>query len=274
MGCHFQYRYARLAFLTIAALVAPSALAAQVVVRGILYDDSSGVRLSAAAVMLVDPQTDAPVVNTRTDSLGQFTLKTARGVYQIAAVREGYTSVLSAPIPLADGELLTVRIPIAARGDPRNKIGVLEHIRSASAASPPSPGASRLAALERRKVLGTGLQYGRADLDKSSATTVGQFLLAVPGASIRDPSRASSLQMRRGSSTLPSNAALACHVGWFIEGNRVDRPGANAMTEGLSDIRLDDVEAIEVFRGLSEMPPEFAAPDLRCGAIALWMRHG
>ena len=37
---------------------------------------------------------------------------------------------------------------------------------------------------------------------------------------------------------------------------------------------LDAIEGIEVFRGLSELPSEFAAPDLRCGAIAIWTRRG
>ena len=35
---------------------------------------------------------------------------------------------------------------------------------------------------------------------------------------------------------------------------------------------MEAIEAVEVFRGVSEMPAEFAAPDLRCGAVAVWMR--
>ncbi len=87
---------ARAAYLALVALAAPATIAAQVVVRGIVYDDSTGARLAAAGVLLVDPRTDAPVANTKTDSVGQFILKSSKGVYQIAAVREGYTSVLSA----------------------------------------------------------------------------------------------------------------------------------------------------------------------------------
>src|SRR5262245_23467670 len=100
----------------------PISASAQAVVRGFVYDDSTGTRLGGAAVMLVDPQTDAPVVNTRTDSLGQFQLKTGRGLFQIVAIREGYKQVQSAPVPLVDGEQLMVRVPIAMNGEPRNKI--------------------------------------------------------------------------------------------------------------------------------------------------------
>ena len=70
-------------------------------------------------------------------------------------------------------------------------------------------------------------------------------------------------------------AVSACHVGWFVDGHRMDMPGrTDPVTEGLGTMALENVEAVEVFRGLSEMPAEFAAPDLRCGAIAVWTRRG
>ena len=63
--------------------------------------------------MLVDPQSNAAVAYTATDSAGGFTLQVKDGVYQIGAVRPGYVSVLSAPVPLQSGERLTIRVPIA-----------------------------------------------------------------------------------------------------------------------------------------------------------------
>ena len=46
------------------------------------------------------------------------------------------------------------------------------------------------------------------------------------------------------------------------------------MTDGLAATTLEAVELVEVFRGISEMPAEFANPDLRCGAVAIWTRRG
>src|SRR4051812_1734180 len=103
--------------LAIAAVPVAHTLCAQAVVRGVLYDDANGTPLRGT-VMLVDPSTDAAVVHATTDSLGQFQLQIKRGVFQLAAVRPGYNSVLSAPIPLENGERLTVRVPIATEGDP------------------------------------------------------------------------------------------------------------------------------------------------------------
>jgi len=274
MGSHLHRRALHTAAIAIGFSM-PFSAGAQAVVRGFVYDDSTGNRLAGAAVMLVDPQTDAPVVNTKTDSLGQFQLKTGRGRFQLVAIREGYKQVQSAPLPLADGEQLMVRVPIAINGDPRNKIGVLEHLKP-SAAVRSANEAGHAADIARRRLVGTGLQFTRDQLEESQANTVADFLRRIPGVDVQDGASSDNVQMRRGGgAALASRSpSLACHVGWFLDGMRVDRPGAQSMTEGLSSIRLDELDAIEVFRGVSEMPAEFAHPDLSCGAIALWSRRG
>ena len=87
-------RAAATASLVIAALVVSSDVAAQAVVRGVLYDDATG-RPLQGTVMLIDPQTDAAVVHSATDSAGNFSLQTKTGTYQISAVRPGYKSIIS-----------------------------------------------------------------------------------------------------------------------------------------------------------------------------------
>jgi hypothetical protein len=286
MGLQFILRApsaARVILLAGAFVVSAQSARAQVVVRGVLYDDANGARLRGT-VMLVDPATDAPIVHTTTDSLGQFNLKTTSGVFQIAAVRSGYTSVLSAPVKAQNGERFTVNIPIAAVGDPQHRIAVVEHVRPAVPAAQDAneqvaDGMSPADAdrFRARKTLGTGLQYGRKDFEKLSVTTLGEFLQSIPGLSVRDPSSTSSMQTTRAS-TLPAGLAPhgtpACHMGWFLDGHRMDLPGrTDPVTDGLGSLQLDGISAIEVFRGLSEMPPEFAEPDLRCGAVAIWTRR-
>ena len=86
----------------------------------------------------------------------------------------------------------------------------------------------------------------------------------------------SSVQMSRSAGTPMWNASGSpCHVGWFVDGRRMDLPGrSDPLTDGLGSMHLDTIDGLEVFRGVSEMPAEFAAPDLRCGAIAVWTRRG
>jgi hypothetical protein len=50
-----------------------------------------------------------------------------------------------------------------------------------------------------------------------------------------------------------------------------DRPGGDIQVDDL--VSPLDVEAVEVFRGLSSVPPEFLTPEARCGVIAIWTRR-
>jgi hypothetical protein len=281
MGLQFILRAPSAMRAIVLAVLASSLASAQVVVRGVLYDDANGARLRGT-VMLVDPATDAAIVHTTTDSLGQFSLETRTRTFQIAAVRPGYQSVLSAPVTAQSGERFTVNIPIAAVGDPLHQIAVVEHVKPAWAA--PKSAIEHMAAsdaesFQSRKALGTGLHYVRQDFEKANAATLGEFLQNIPGLRVRNPSSTASMQTSRSagmnSVTSRGMSSAPCHMGWFVDGHRLDLPGRiDPITDGLGSMQLDAVSAIEVFRGLSEMPPEFAAPDLRCGAVAIWTKRG
>jgi hypothetical protein len=280
MGFQKSLRAAAAATLFVSA-VSASRVAAQAVVRGVLYDDSTGTPLRGT-VMLVDPATDAAVVHVATDSSGGFELKTARGVYQIAAVREGYKSILSAPVTLGDGEQITVKVPIASAGDPHHQIGITAHIRPrGTAASSAADDLLAQVGYNARKASGVGLQYDRRDFDKSPYHTLGEFLQNVPGLTVADPSSTSSMRMNRsmagslGALAAPGSSLAACHIGWFVDGYRTDMVGhPDPLTDGLGLMDLGSIEAVEVYRGISEMPAQFAAPDLTCGAVAIWTNHG
>jgi hypothetical protein len=260
------------AMFAIAGSLIPSTTSAQAVIRGVLYDDVTGLPLQGT-VMLIDPNTDAAVVHAPTDSLGNFLLQTRNGTYRIAAVREGYKSILSAPVPLENGEKLTIRVPIAIDRDPQHQIGVTEHIRPGgkdgdSDRRPP------MTSYEARQKSGIGMHYSRTQLEKSGLSTLGQFLMTVPGLTVMNPNSASSMQTSR-SHALNTAGMPTCRLGWFVDGRRMDLPGGRTdpLTDGLASWMLESVEAVEVFRGMSEMPAEFAAPDLKCGAISIWTRH-
>ena len=280
MGFLKSFRAAAAATLFVGAMSAPR-VGAQAVIRGVLYDDSTGTPLRGT-VMLVDPATDAPVVHAPTDSVGIFELKAQDGVYQIAAVREGYSAVLSAPVTLRDGERLTIRVPMATSGDPRHQIGVLEHIRPQGTTRNGAPHDEIDAGgYNARKASGLGLHFDRRDFAKTNFTTLGQFLQSVPGMRVGNPNSASSMSMGRsmagslGALAAPGSSLAACHVGWFVDGYRTDMRGRNdPLTDGLGMMDLRSIEAVEVFRGISEMPAQFAAPDLGCGAVAIWTVRG
>ncbi len=270
---------AGLSLTTMAGLSNTSA--AQATIRGLLYDDATGTPLRGT-VMLVDPSTDAAVVHVTTDSAGRFSMQSRMGTYQIGAVHPGYQRMLSAPISLVNGESMTIRIPIAEQGDPVHRIGVTEHVKPDAPTSEALEKRRRedqMGGFDSRRAVGTGLHYDRAQIEKSVFHTLGEFLQAVPGFRVLDPNSTNSMMLSRSSGmTLASGisgSVVSCRLGWFIDGHRMDLPGrSDPITDGLGSMSLDTIEGIEVFRGLSEMPSEFAAPDLRCGAIAVWTRHG
>jgi hypothetical protein len=276
MGFEFRIRRAN-AIAFACTVFAVSSAGAQAVVRGILYDDATG-RPIAGTVMLVDPATDAAVVHVATDSTGQFALQARASTYQLAAIHPGYKSVTSAPIHFLDGERLTVRIPIAEAGDPQNKIGVLEHVRPQAQPKAAETARSVTDGVAGRKAAGVGLQYSHDDFDKTNYQTLGQFLQTVPGLRVSDPRSASTMAMSRSTSSMVNSvlgrSGSDCHVGWYVDGHRMDLPGrSDPMTDGLASLSLDAIEALEVFRGLSETPAQFADPDLRCGVVAVWTRR-
>lgn len=280
MGSQLIRRAATTASVVFAALAIPLIAGAQIIVRGVLYDDETGAPLRGT-VMLVDPTKDTPVVYSPTDSMGQFSLQAANGTYQIAAIRPGYTSVLSVPVPFENGEQLTIRIPIAVGGDPQHRIGVVERLKAGQNSSRVIDGNRRASVndgFQSRRALGTGLQYDRARLEKANVTTLGEFLQGVPGLSVLNPSSTSSMQMTRGAGAGLISAGggpAACHVGWFVDGHRMDIDGRiDPATDALGSMQLETIEAVEIFRGVSELPPEFSAPDIRCGAVVIWMRRG
>jgi hypothetical protein len=284
MGLQFIVRASSVARAVLFVVAAQAVASAQVVVKGVLYDDANGARLRGT-VMLVDPATDAPIVHTGTDSLGQFSLKTSTLMFQIAAIHEGYKSILSAPINAHNGESFTLNIPIAETGDPQHNIAVVEHVvpegwrPRANAPTVDGMPSSAAEQFQSRRAVGTGLHYTRKDFDKTKATTLGEFLQAVPGLRVGDPSSATSMQMTRSSGMTGLASQMspgsACHVGWFVDGHRMDLPGrSDPLTDALGSMQLEGISGIEVFRGLSEMPAEFAEPDLVCGAIAVWTNHG
>src|SRR5689334_8570337 len=213
MGSSILRRVLAIVVVGVAASFLPGHADAQAVVRGLLYDDATGAPLKGT-VMLVDPGTDAAVVYTASDSAGKFVLKTRLGAYQLAAVYPGYTRVLSAPIQLVDGEQLTVRIPIAEKGDPAHKIGVIERVRPGEAKRADGQ-ANMVSRQEMRRRTG-GTSYDRERLASSGFSTLGQFLQTVPGLQVRDPNSTNSMQMSRSAALntlgVRGQSVAACHI--------------------------------------------------------------
>jgi hypothetical protein len=135
------------------------------------------------------------------------------------------------------------------------------------------------AEIERRRKLGLGHVLTRQDIQQSGASQIADILRTVAGITLRaeannphsvlaysrlnlgiarDPPRS------RRQRSAPAVEA-ACPMTIFLDGRMHRYPIA-----GVNVLPTSEIEAIEIFRGVSEVPAEFAGEHARCGVIAIW----
>jgi hypothetical protein len=120
----------------------------------------------------------------------------------------------------------------------------------------------RLAEFERHKVNGQGIYLDRAELEKRRTPRLSDVLRRVPGVRIvTDRTGRTLLRMGRATS------GRDCPPEFWIDGVR-------AQFLGVDDVPVSDIEALEVYRGPSGLPPEFNSrfSNAQCGAIVIWTR--
>ena len=138
-------------------------------------------------------------------------------------------------------------------------------------------GSSRMAGFWNRRDIGNGAFITRADIERRNPYAPSDLLRMVSGVRVLendDPSGRPLIQMgrtgegmSRGAKNVTSLAA-SCNVSYYIDGNYVP-PG----TFHMDDLSPNAMEAIEVYRGPAETPPQFRQVDTACGLIVIWTRE-
>jgi outer membrane receptor for monomeric catechols len=114
---------------------------------------------------------------------------------------------------------------------------------------------------ERRRSGSRGTFLTRADIDKRSARSGTDVIRTVPGVRLVAMRGGAGYQvlMTRGA------GARACVPNMFVHG----MPYSGM----LDDFNADDIEALEIYVGISEIPPELDKNGRGiCGAIVVWTR--
>jgi len=129
-----------------------------------------------------------------------------------------------------------------------------------STSDPIGPLANRLADFRVRRRKGFGVFRDRIDIERLAPLYAGDLLRSIPGIKLGFGAGATSVTFAR------------CHgagaiVAVWINGNRVQTTDHNS---ALTTIAPSDIEAIEVYRGVSELPGEFL--ENSCAAIVIWTR--
>jgi hypothetical protein len=225
--------------------------------------DSVGAPVRDAAVII---QPDAIAV--RTDSLGAFRVRVPAGPAIIIARRLGYEP-FQAELQLdrgRDRRFQIVMITLPATLDAVETMGRKSYMPVGAPAS--------LDDFYRRRAEGKGRTFTRDEIERTGS--IRAVLATVPGIRVESdvhgnvtsitvprcsPSVATT-QTVTGMDRSESSSAGGNKVLWFVDGHQV---------QTAPDVRDQDVEAVEVYRGSSALPAE--AIGNACAAVFIWTRR-
>ena len=152
----------------------------------------------------------------------------------------------------------------------------------------PAVGTGRMQGFEIRRERGTGQYFTRADLAAHGSAPLSGVLRTAKNLQLfRRPAECGggfTIGTGRGQDRLTmgvqetlmlgcSGNRFACFPAIYLDGMSFWIPG----TPGPPDVdafRSDDLEAIEIYRGPGQVPPEYNSLGSSCGVILLWTRAG
>lgn len=250
--------------LAVAGLVlaaGPPAVAAQVVtgkvVRSIL-----AAPLGDVTVRLRFPD-GRPAAAAVTDSTGRFVIHAPRiGRFTLLAERIGLATVTTSELEIRASEEVEVVLRMAEQAIPLDPLVV--EARSAMDIGPLS---GYFARMQRQETLGFGHVLSRDQIDERAAVDVADLLRDVPRVMVV-PQRAG-----RPPAIVLIGRGGQCTPKVYIDGVHQNRGGAAGAAAVVDEsVRPSDLEGVEVYRGLGEMPGEYYDEN-HCGVILLWTRR-
>lgn len=217
-------------------------------IRGRLVDYQSRIPVIGARVSLMGTS-----LETGSDSAGRFTaIGLAGGAYfvEIRAIGYGIGTWL---VRLRDGETIDTVFELQPLGL------VLDPVVVAAA---PTLAQRRLQEFETRRREGRGVFLTNDQMRGNHKATLIDVLRNVPGVrlmcGVRGGCQVRMTRSARGGGCLPD---------WYVD-------GLPATHSSSANMPTDGVIGLEIYRSLSETPPEFLKSDAQCGVIAIWTKSG
>ena len=244
-------------------------------VRGTLADQRGPVQ--GAEVRFVAPQAYRALVST-SDSLGAFEFREVTGGSWTLVVRRIGYRIHTEPVMVHAGELHVVNVRLAAVAHALDTVAVVEAGLVPERYGP----SSRMDEFYRRRARGRGRFFKREDIEESGRSKLTDLLRLVPGTRVKTlPGNIAEIAFARcsGAGRLPSgvdpnprgsvSSGGSSPVAFYYNGVPVDTATGRRM---IAELDLGEIEAIEVYRGVSELPLE--AMGNTCAAIFVWARFG
>lgn len=254
--CGWQY------LLIIASLVLPTAIGAQTV-RGTVTDSVAGVALAGYTLKVVDLGNQESVT-IRTDSLGKFVVQNL-GVGRYELVIDAFgRSFRRGPFFLLRGEVLQLDVRLAPAAVPLAPVTAVAGTRSRKL---------ELNGFYDRMINSRPQYMLRHEIERKNARTIPELISHMKGLRIERTTRGADVLMRSGVAMGALRAGGTCRPAVFIDGAQV-RGGSNEAPIVYLDAMQspENIEAIEVYAGIAQLPAQYSGATAGCGVILIWTR--
>ena len=239
---------------------------AQYVIEGRVLDDETETPLAGARVFLLNRYNRVSGYEV-TDDAGRFRFeKSSSGRFRLEVSAVGYRQTITPVLWMMEDRAFA---GLEVRLTPN--VVLLAPVEIVALAPPETSPVLENAMFRRER--GFGTQITRQEIEERQPLRVSDMILELPGVySLRTGTGASGRRLYMGRS-LPGVGGGSCPVQIWVDGMLATRgvPGGDVQIDEI--VTPQDVEIIEVFRGLGSVPPEFLNNEARCGVIAIWTRR-
>lgn len=234
-------------------------------IRGTVVSGLDGSPLAQAAIQVRradDP--DRVVGDATSDERGEFTVWVREpGEFTVRVQSLGYADSETTGLVLEENEVKTVEVRMNVDAIEIEGLEVVGERRE--------PGFMR--GVRERQRAGFGTVYTREDLEFRSGSAVQDILRTQPGMRVIRQIQNGLVGIQTGRA--PPGLSRECFAAVYMDGVRVydsSQPTTENVLDVL-DLRADEVEAMEVYRGVAQVPMEFSALGADCGVVAVWTRR-
>jgi TonB-dependent Receptor Plug Domain len=213
----------------------------------VVVSDTTGAPVSEAEVLI-----PALRLRRRTDPIGRLALPAiSAGDYLVIARRFGF---------LPDSQrarLRTTDAEVAVTFRLRTSAHVLDTARIESSAL-----RDKMVDFERRRASGRGTFITRDQIEQRSALTLADLLRTVRGLTIRTSGGRTEIRFARANTRIDG---VDCPPELWLDGVRT-------FDATVDELDPEEVEGIELYRGLGHIPAEYLSRTAGCGIVAIWTR--
>lgn len=228
---------------------------------GRVLDSSTGVAVPTAEVALLDSR-GAPVGLAVSDSSGWFLLRLAdAGIYRLEFSGPGYSPLTVDSVMVGDGEDVVLELRLGPRPFE------VEPITVVSRRAVPGPLRDFYWRAEQHQKTGRGVVVDRVELMKFTGMASRHVL--AQQVFVKETVRGGPARILIKKRMIRIGGDTHCEPDYYLDGLPVGPLGVLA-------IPASDLEGLEIYRGVSEVPAAFQRRRnaVECGVILAWTRRG